>query len=153
MLAGKENMRNMIRMMGEDYKWVFNKVAKATTFYKRANYQEDCPDQTCTSYKFQIEFDQPAELLESYFFNSSQLMRYDEEYDWINEVRSLPLGTRLIHAQIKPQWPLGPRDTVILYHKYVNKDTGVIYSAAASFFHPEIPPDPSAKITRMRNYH
>lgn len=103
-----------------------------------------------TCFRVITEFDFPPTLVVQYCSEIEKRMMWDEDYDYLNFVRKYKLDTTILHVKVKAQWPLGPREVLLLFQGFTRKETGDIYLGAYSIDMPEIPVDPTGKITRMQ---
>jgi hypothetical protein len=141
-----------MRAFNEPDLWAFSKVNKDTIVYSRAN-PEFQSVKGASGFKAETEMDCPPSVLQTYAKDFDKRKLWDEDTDHLRLILDLPLGIRLIHVKMKPQWPLGPRDSLLLYHGFHDKETGNIYTAGASIEHPAVPIDPSGKLIRMYCFH
>lgn len=148
---GQQNLKILMAEYRDPTRWTLSKVNKDTTLFTRNN-----PDlhgaKGASCFKAEAEIDCAPSILIIYYKDFEKRKLWDEDTDHLKVVQDLPMNTMLIHIKMKPHWPLGARESLLLYHGYKESETGNIYNAGASIAHPSVPLDPTGKLIRVHCY-
>lgn len=66
-------------------------------------------------YRLHTEFDFPPDLVMEYFRDIDKRMSWDEGFDYLKFVRTFRLNTMILHVKLKAQWPVGPREALLVF--------------------------------------
>ena len=100
-------------------------------------------------FRIETEFDFPPTLVFDYMRECDKRMSWDDGYESLKFVRQYPLSTAILNVIVKPQWPLGGREVLVLFQGCIHPETGSLYLACVSTEHPDFPPDTTGKLVRV----
>jgi len=100
--------------------WYHSKNTKGIdVYYKKINTPNVC-------FRTATDFDFPPAVVLEYCRDIPKRMLWDDGYEFLKFVKHYSMNTLILQVVLKPQWPLGNRDCLLIFQGIVHED-GSIY--------------------------
>ena len=100
-------------------------------------------------FRVNTDFDFPPNIVLNHIKDIPKRMEWDEGYESLKFIREFKMSTALLYVKVKAQWPLGPREVLLVFQGITHPQSGSIYLGSFSVEHTECPIDPSGKLVRI----
>jgi START domain len=141
-LLGKKAVEDLWVQSPQGLWTVGKKNRDCQIFHRKSGSTHSC-------YRLHCEFDFPVDLVVDYFRTIEKRMSWDDGFDHLKFVRTFQMNTSILLVRIKAQWPLGPREALLLFQGLLDPENGNVYLGSQSVEHPEYPIDPTGKLVRV----
>ena len=106
---GREAVQHLLKELPLEKVWIPYKQTKGCEmFIKRGGSPYSC-------FRVNVEFDFPPALVLEHCKDIPKRMSWDDGYESLKFLREFSHQTFILHVNVKAQWPLGPRDVLLVF--------------------------------------